>query len=105
MTSPKNKTGSLEITGTAKPTVPTIPCVVHIKAIESEGDACSLVGRVVNLDGIEATGNSERDILQKLTREFKAIVVELSEAGQSIPWVEVPELEKGERKRSIPVHL
>jgi hypothetical protein len=71
----------------------------------------TVVGRVANLAGgdageIRASGNSERDVLGKVTREFKSRISKILEAGQQIPWADPqhPPLEH-EQVRSVPLHL
>jgi hypothetical protein len=65
-----------------------------------------VTGRVANLTGIEASGSSERDVLIKVTREFKSRVFKMFEEGQEIPWVDPPQPPmENEQVRSVPVHL
>ena len=97
---------SLPITGDAKPNVPVFACLVYVCHAEDG----TVSGKVVNLDGgdagpIEASGSSERDLLGKLTREFKSRVFEMHEQGQAIPWIDPPPPQADEQTRSIPVHL
>lgn len=80
--------------------VPTFGCIVYVSRGES-----GVVARVVNLDGIERTGGSERDALSKIVPAFKKRIGELVQSGEAIPWVEPPPLEDGQQKRFIPVHL
>ncbi len=93
---------SLGITGDSKPNVPVFACIVYVHKNEDG----TVIGRVANLAGIEASGNSERDVLGKVTREFKTRVFKILEEGQEIPWVDPqqPPLEN-EQVRSVPVHL
>ena len=93
---------SLGITGDSKPNVPVFACIVYVHKNEDG----TVIGRVANLAGIEAGGNSERDVLGKVTREFKTRVFKILEEGQEIPWVDPqqPPLEN-EQVRSVPVHL
>lgn len=112
MTTPSNPGDAdapkpLEITGAAKPVVPAFSCIIYIcKAAEG-----STSGRVANLAGgeageIAASGNSERDVLFKLTREFKSRVAKMHEQQQAMPWIDPPPppLEH-EQIRYVPVHL
>ena len=65
-----------------------------------------MAGRIANLEGISAEGNTERDVLIQLTKRFKAIVQEYSQKQQPIPWIDPPETPgPGEMQRFIPVHL
>ena len=107
MPADSNSQQPLPITGDAKPPVPVFACLVYV-CHDADG---RVSGRVVNLAGadagpIEASGSSERDVLGQLTREFKARVFALHEAGQAIPWIDPPPPpEENEQTRSIPVHL
>jgi hypothetical protein len=98
---------SLGITGDSKPNGPVFACIVYVHKNEDG----TVFGRVANLAGgdsceIRASGNSERDVLGKVTREFKTRVFKILEEGQEIPWVDPqqPPLEN-EQVRSVPVHL
>jgi hypothetical protein len=93
---------SLEITEGGKQSVPVFTCIVYLRR-EDDG---TVSGRVANLAEITASAASERELLSKLTREFKSCVRNLTEAGQVIPWIEPvqPRLEN-EQLRAIPVHL
>jgi len=97
----------LDITGDAKLSVPTFACIVYI----CKNEDGTVSGRVANLTGgdtgeITASGNAERDVLGKLTREFKSTVSVLLEEGREIPWIDpVPPPLENELIRSIPMHL
>ena len=93
---------SLQITGDTKPSVPVFTCIVYVR----KNDDSTVSGRVANLAEIEACGSSERDVLGKVIREFKARVSKMLEAGQEIPWIDPrqPPLEN-EQVRAVPVHL
>ena len=93
---------SLGITGDPKPNVPVFACLVYVHTNEDG----LVTGRVANLAGLEASGSSERDVLGKLTREFKSRVFKMFEEGQEIPWVDPPQPPlEAEQVRSVPVHL
>jgi len=93
---------SLGITGNSKPSVPVFTCLVYVH----QNDDATVTGRVANLAGIEASGRSERDVLRKVTREFKSRVFKMFEEGQEIPWVDPPQPPlENEQVRSVPVHL
>ncbi len=102
-----DKPNSLEITGDSKPSVPAFACIVYVHT----GDDGTVIGRVANLAGgdsgeIRASGGSERDVLGKVTREFKARISKLLEEGQEIPWIDPPEPPlENEQVRSVPMHL
>ncbi|MCA9134661.1 MAG: hypothetical protein KDA45_15945, partial [Planctomycetales bacterium] len=86
----------------SKPSVPAFTCLVYVRKNED----ATVSGRVANLAGIEARGSSERDVLSRLAREFKARIVDMMSRGQPIPWVEPPASPGvDEHKRTIPVHL
>ena len=97
----------LEITGGAKPPVPAFSCIVYVCKI-ADG---TVSGRVANLAGgeageIAASGNSERDVLFKLTREFKSRVARIHDQQQAMPWIDPPPPPREhEHIRYIPVHL
>ena len=102
MNSNSERQDSLEITGDSKPVVPAFTCLVYVHTNEDG----TVVGRVVNLAGIEARGASERFVLSKVTQAFKSQLLKFHEDGQDVPWVESPEPpSKNERVRSIPMHL
>jgi hypothetical protein len=98
---------SLGITGDSKPNVPVFACIVYVHKKEDG----TVIGRVANLVGgdscdIRASGNSERDVLGKVTREFKSLVFSMFGEGQKIPWVDPPQPPlENEQVRSVPVHL
>ena len=76
-----DRPNSLKITGDAKPMVPVFSCTVYV----SKNDEGNVRGRVANLAGIDASGNSERDVLVKVSKEFKSRVLKMFEAGEEIP--------------------
>ncbi len=93
---------NLPLTGEAVPNVPVFSCVIYVRTNEDG----NVSGRVANFAGLSASGGAERDVLSKLSREFKAHVMELHQAGKEIPWIDPPSpAESDERVRSIPVHL
>ena len=82
--------------------VPTFACIVYLEDKVAGG----VHGRVANLEGVEADGTSERDVLAKIVPAFKALVSDALAQGDPIPWIEPPaEPGDGERKRFVPVHL
>ena len=114
MTTPSSPGGTnsdggkpLEITGGAKPAVPAFSCIIYV--CKTADGAVS--GRVANLVGgdageIVASGNSERDVLFKLTREFKSRVSRMHEQEQAMPWLDPPPPPlENEQVRYVPVHL
>ncbi|MFK7769585.1 MAG: hypothetical protein AB8B55_20405 [Mariniblastus sp.] len=102
MKSESDSSNAREVTGDARPTVPVFTCNVYVRRNEDD----SVVARVANLAGIEASGASERDALSKVTREFKSRVFKMIEDQQTVPWIEpLPSPLDNEQVRSIPVHL
>ena len=92
----------LPVTGDAVPNVPVFSCIIYIRHNEDR----TVSGRVANLAGLSSDGASERDVLSRLSREFKAQVMGLHQDGKEIPWIEpLLPVESDERVRSIPVHL
>jgi hypothetical protein len=97
----------LGITGGSKPTVPVFSCIVYVYKT-ADG---TIRGRVANLAGddsgeISATGNSERDVLLNVTREFKARVLTMHGENQAIAWIDPPQPPlENEQVRFVPVHL
>ena len=96
---PKPET-RLDITGSDPPSIPVFTCIVYVSR---QGDV--VTARVANLAGIEATGASERDVLAKVCREFKARIAKFAEAGDELSLIEAPAPAENEQVRSIPVHL
>lgn len=92
----------LEITGDRRPAVPTYACLIYVGGT----DDGKVSARVANLAGFELTAATERDALLRISKQFKAHVIEKTAAGETIPWIDPPPppAEK-ERVRSIPVHL
>ena len=92
----------LPVTGDAVPNVPVFSCIIYIRQNEDR----TVSGRVANLAGLSSSGASERDVLSRLSREFKTQVMGLHQDGKEIPWIDPPTpAESDERVRSIPVHL
>lgn len=92
----------LPVTGDAVPQVPVFSCVIYIRRNEDG----KVSGRVANLEGLTSSGFSERDVLSRLSKEFKAQVMSLHQDGKPIPLIEPPlPPEADESVRSIPVHL
>ncbi|GAB4138111.1 MAG: hypothetical protein Tsb009_06060 [Planctomycetaceae bacterium] len=92
---------SLPITDSGN--VPVYDCHVILSPQDEQG---LFFARVASLPSVTATGNSERDVLQKIVATFKAKLIEYRNAGQPIPWAETPETPgPGEVERWIPVHL
>ena len=97
----------LGITGDSKPNVPVFACLVYV----CHNEDGTVSGRVANLaagdsDDIRASGNSERDVLGKVTREFKSRVFKMHEENQEIHWIDPPQPPlENEQVRSVPVHL
>jgi hypothetical protein len=89
--------------GTGPGSVPVYNCVVILSPISGSS---RLRGRIANLADIFAEGNSERDVLIQLSRQFKAVVQEHTRNSHPVPWIDPPESAgPGEQQRFIPVHL
>lgn len=83
--------------------VPVFSCHVILGKPGSDGKS---TGRVANLDGITATGSSEREILTAIMKQFRAVVTEYTRESRQIPFRQPPEQPaEGEVERFIPVHL
>lgn len=82
--------------------VPVFNCIVYVLR-DSSG---SVSGRVANLPDLEFTASTERDLLGKIVKEFKRVVLEYSKSANGVPWIEPPiAKEPNEQTRLIPVHL
>ncbi|QDT75567.1 hypothetical protein [Lacipirellula limnantheis] len=98
---------SLGITGDSKPAVPAFTCIVYVCKTEDG----TISGRVANLAGVDAgeiraSANSERDVLMKVTREFKSRIAKMYAENQGIPWIDPPQPPlESEQMRSVPLHL
>ena len=93
---------NLEITGDQRPTVPTFACLIYL----SKNDDGKVNARVANLAGFELTAGTERDALLRISKQFKAEVIQKTEAGETIAWIDPPPPPaENEKVRSIPVHL
>ena len=92
----------LEITGDQRPVVPTYACLIYV----SSADDGKVNARVANLAGFGLTAATERDVLLRISKQFKAHVIQKTEAGETIAWIDPPPAPAAnERVRSIPVHL
>jgi hypothetical protein len=96
------KQDPLPVTGDALSNVPVFSCIIYVRQNADR----TVSGRVANLAGLNSSGPSERDVLSRLSREFKAQVMSLHHEGKEIPWIDPPTpAEADELVRSIPVHL
>ena len=96
------KSNPLKITGDSRPDVPVFTCIVYVRRNEDG----SVFGKVANLDGIESSGASERDVLGRVSREFKARILKSFEEGKQVDLIDPPASPAdNEQVRSIPVHL
>ena len=97
----------LGITGDSKPAVPVFSCIVYV-CKTADG---TISGRVANLAGgdageIRASGYSERDVLLKVTREFKSRISAMHGENHKIPWIDPPQPPlENEQVRFVPMHL
>ncbi|WP_417849813.1 hypothetical protein [Thalassoglobus sp.] len=81
--------------------VPVYDCHVLIGKL----DDGTLTGIVSNLPEITATASNERDLLRKISTDFKTRIVKYAEANEEIPWQEKQKPGPGQQQRWIPVHL
>ena len=93
----------LPVAGDGAMPVPVYDC--HV--ILSPADPSGIVrGRVTSLPDITAHGRTEREVLQRLVREFKDTLIRCRESGQPIPWSSSSATPgPDESQRWIPVHL
>ena len=82
--------------------VPVYDCHVLISGPDQNGQ---LSGVVSNLPEIKATASNERELLRKMTDQFKARVMKYISDNEEIPWQESQKPEPGQQQRWIPVHL
>ena len=93
---------SLEITGDQRPAVPTFACLIYVSPTKDG----KVNARVANLEGFELTAATERDALLRISKDFKAHVIQKTESGEAIAWIDPPPPPaEDEKVRSIPVHL
>ncbi len=84
-------------------TVPVYNCHVYLS---QSADSGLLTARGATLPEVQATGQSEREVLQNVVRAFKQAILRYTAAGQAIPWVDPPlPAATGERPRWVPVHF
>lgn len=83
--------------------VPVFSCHVILSVPDADGKT---TGRVANLDGISATGTTEREILTSVMKQFREVMQRYTSEGKQIPFREKPDQPgEGEAERFIPVHL
>ena len=82
--------------------VPVFNCIVDLLPPGPEG---TVLARVVNLAGIEATGRTQREALAGAVNAFKTEVSKLHAAGRDIPWLSEQPPTSGASRRLIAVHL
>ena len=93
----------LPIAGDGGMPVPVYDCRVILSPPDDSG---TITARVASLPEITATGKVERDLLQRIVKDFKAALIRYRESGEAIPWQDPPESPaQGEQQRWIPVHL
>lgn len=81
--------------------VPVFDC--HVLLAQTDN---GYVARTANMDGITATGPTERDALRAIVKSFKQAVEKCVNEGVAIPFRDQPHApEPGEVERWIPVHL
>ena len=83
--------------------VPVFNCRVIVSQRDAQG---KIVARAAELADLSATGDTDREALQKLVAEFKAKMAAYVAAQEEIPWIR-PGLSPGvgEREFFVPVHL
>lgn len=82
--------------------VPVYNCAVIISRL----DTGKIHGQVGNLDDIEVSASTEREVLQEIVKQFKRVIGKYIESKQPIPWIEPPRKPvKDQVERLIPVHL
>ncbi|MFG0335920.1 MAG: hypothetical protein ACF8TS_21390 [Maioricimonas sp. JB049] len=93
----------LPIAGDGGMPVPVYDCRVILSRPDADGQ---ITARVASLPQITASGKVERDLLQRIVKDFKAALIRYREGGEAIPWQDPPETPvDGEQQRWIPVHL
>lgn len=89
--------------GCGSGSAPVFNCIAILRTDPATG---KIEGRAANLPGIQASGNSERDVLIAITRQFKWTITKCTSAEQAVPWIDPPERAgQGEVERFIPIHL
>lgn len=82
--------------------IPVYNCSVIISRLDNG----QIHGQVANLDGIEVSAVTEREILQQIVTQFKTTIGKYVEAGQEIPWLDPPRAAAPDQvEKLIPVHL
>jgi len=98
-----DNTGSdLPLAGDSATPVPVYDCHVILSPPDADG---VIHARVSTLPEITAIGRSERDVLQKIVRDFKRAIIHDRESGDEIPWQSPAKPRAGETQRWVPVHL
>jgi len=83
--------------------VPVFNCVVLLR---TEEETSRVRARAANLDGVVATGATERDALMAVSKEFKTVVQGFLNNGEVIPFLDPPRKpESDEQERFLPIHL
>lgn len=82
--------------------VPVFDCHILISGPDEDG---VLTGIVSNLPEVQGTATNERDLLRKLTTDFKATVQRYTAEKRTIPWQPTRQPEPGQSQRWVPVHL
>lgn len=81
---------------------PAFGIIVYI----SKTDGGQTSGRVANLEGIQVTAATERDVLGRIVSTCKAAIQAATQKGEDPPWIDPPRpKEAGEQKRFLPLHL
>ena len=83
--------------------VPVFNCRVIVAPRDTAG---KVVARAAELADLSASGDSDREALQKLVAAFKAKMAAHVAAGEAIPWIKPGEQPlPGQRELFVAVHL
>jgi len=83
--------------------VPVFNCRVIVAPRDAAG---KIVARAAELVDLSASGDSDREALQKLVAAFKAKMAAHVAAGEEIPWIKPgAKPQPGERELFVAVHL
>lgn len=81
--------------------VPVFDCHVLLSQTES-----GVTARAANLDGVRASGATERDALMAIVKVFKKAVEQYAQNNEPIPFLPRPHKpDANEVERWVPVHL
>jgi hypothetical protein len=102
MTKPDHHDPAVRMLHPPKP-IPVFNCQVIVTPATADAP---WRGRAANYASIEATGDSERAVLQQIVKSFKALASEKLAAGEELAEIKPPESAgPGESLRWIAIHL